>query len=94
MYRRKTGSVLRTLPLVFNGATPVTQVSVNGKAVRFILDIGATRTYLDPSTMKVMSEFPQIGRRQYERITGVSGDPVQDSIVLPWVQHHSGVQFC
>lgn len=79
-------SIVRTLPLVFNGATPVTQVSVNGKPASFILDIGATRTYLYPSVFKVVPEFMQNGRRQYERITGVSGNTVQDSIVLPSVQ--------
>jgi hypothetical protein len=86
VYRGKTGSALRTLRLVFNGATPVTQVSVKGKPASFILDIGATRTYQYPSIMKVIPEFTEIGRRQYERITGVSGDTVQDSIALPSVQ--------
>jgi predicted aspartyl protease len=79
-------SIVRTLPLVFNGATPVTQVSVNGKPASFILDIGATRTYLYPSVVKVVPEFMQKGRRQYERITGVSGDTALASIVLPSVQ--------
>src|ERR1700721_4005082 len=62
------------------------QVSVNGKPAIFILDIGATRTYQYPSIMKVIPEFTEIGRRQYERITGVSGDTVQDSIALTSVQ--------
>jgi hypothetical protein len=86
VYSRRARSALRTLPLVFNGATPVTQVSINGKPASFILDIGATRTYLYPSVVKVVPEFKQNGRRQYERITGVAGDTVQDSIVLPSVQ--------
>jgi hypothetical protein len=59
---------------------------VNGKPASFILDIGATRTYLYPSVVKVVPEFEQNGRRRYEHITGVSGDTVQDSIVLPSVQ--------
>jgi hypothetical protein len=79
-------STAKTLPLVFDGATPVTRVSVNGKYASFILDIGATRTYLYPSVVKVVPEFMRNGHRQVERITGVSGDSVQDSIVLPSVQ--------
>jgi predicted aspartyl protease len=76
----------RAVPLAFDGATPMTRMSLNGKMLNYTLDTGADPTYLGPVFAEAFPELMQTGTKKDRTLKGISGNAVEGSIVLPSVK--------
>ncbi|MGA2350648.1 MAG: aspartyl protease family protein [Terracidiphilus sp.] len=80
----------KLVPLAFDGALPVTQMSTNGKKFNFSLDTGADPTYLGPIFAEAFPELMQTGVKKDRTLKGISGNTIQESIVVPSVRFSLG----
>jgi hypothetical protein len=78
-------STAQNLPIVFNGASAVAQIGLNGKTLSFIFDTGAARSYLYPPIIAAVPDLARTARRQYQSVTGASGSTVQEVFIMPSV---------
>ena len=78
-------SKAQTFSLAFNGATPLVQVLLDGKALSFVFDTGAAHTYLYKPFADAFPERMKEGKSEEETLRGVSGSSNQESLTLPSV---------
>jgi hypothetical protein len=76
-------STARNLPIVFNGASAVAQIGLNGKSLGFIFDTGAARSYLYPPIIAAVPDLARSATRQYQNVTGASGSSLQEVLIVP-----------
>jgi predicted aspartyl protease len=77
---RVTGRPLRNL--LFDGATPIVKVDVNGKPLIFSLDTGAVGTDLNEGFAKALPDLVKAGQKEIRPITGYGGTNNYDSVLL------------
>jgi len=80
----------KVVPLAFDSAMPVTQMSLNGKALNFTFDTGASTTYLGPVFASAFPDLMRTGSKKDHKLTGVNGSTTQDSSELPSVRFQLG----
>lgn len=80
------GQDLRHSNLSFDGASPLTQVSIRSRVLEFSLDTGAQNTDLYPSFAKDFADLLSAeGKKESRQLTGVDGSASFDSVMLPSV---------
>ena len=85
---RVTGTPLRNL--LFDGATPIVKVDVNGKPLIFSLDTGAVGTDLNEGFAKALPDLVKAGQKETRPITGYGGTNNYDSVLLGPVVFRAG----
>ncbi len=76
--------------LLFDGASPVVQLSSGGKRLAFTLDTGAVNTDLGPVFGKTLPELLAQGISDKQPSTGLAGTVVRNSTRLSSVQFNLG----
>jgi predicted aspartyl protease len=76
----------KTIPLAFDGITPITEMSLNGKTLSFTFDTGATHTVLYPPFAAAFPELMRTGIKKDHKLTGLNGSTTQESVELPSVR--------
>ena len=85
---RVTGASLRNL--LFDGSTPIVQLSVDGKPLTFSLDTGAVDTDLNEGFAKALPELVKSGQKESRPIMGYGGSNNYDSVLLGPVVFRAG----
>ena len=78
------------LPLAFDDAMPVTQMSMDGKAMSFTFDTGADTTYLYGTFAALFPELMETGSRQESAVRGFAGNANEESVELPSLKFSLG----
>ena len=68
--------------LLFDGATPIVQASVEDRPLTFTLDTGATDTDLNEGFAKALPDLIKSGKKETRDITGYGGSNQYDSVLL------------
>lgn len=68
--------------LLFHGTTAIVQLQVEGKALTFSLDTGASDTDLNEGFAKALPDLVKAGRSETRAITGLGGSNQYDSVLL------------
>jgi predicted aspartyl protease len=76
----------KTIPLAFDGIMPIAEMSLDGRALSFTLDTGATHTVLYPPFAAAFPELMRAGIKKDHKLTGVNGSTTQGSIELPSIR--------
>jgi len=76
----------KAIPLAFDGITPITEMSLNGKTLSFTFDTGADRTYLYPAFATAFPELMRAGTKKDRKLTGLNGSTTQESVELQSVR--------
>jgi hypothetical protein len=80
----------KVVPLAFDGATPVTQMSLGGKTLNFVFDTGADPTYLGPIFMAAFPDLMLTGVKKDRTLKGIGGNTNREAVVLPSVRFTLG----
>jgi hypothetical protein len=83
----------KIIPLAFDAAMPVTVMGLNGKALDFTFDTGASTTYLGPVFAGAFPDLMRAARKKDQKLMGVSGSTTQDSSELPSVRFSLGKEI-
>jgi hypothetical protein len=76
--------------LLFDGATPIVQASVENKTLTFSLDTGAKDTDLNAGFAKTLPDLVAAGKKESRAITGYGGSNQYDSVLLGPTAFHVG----
>lgn len=78
-----TNPAAATLPLMFVGTSPITQIKYGGRMLPVTFDMGATQTTFNPPFAKLFPEMVESGKKRNHDLNGISGKTVQPSISVP-----------
>jgi hypothetical protein len=78
-----TNPIVATLPLMFAGTSPLTQIKYYGQTLPVTFDTGATQTTFNPPFAKLFPELVESGKKQNHDLNGLSGKTVQPSVSVP-----------
>jgi len=73
----------KVVPLAFDGATPVTQMSLNGRTLNYVFDTGADPTYLGPIFAAAYPDLMLAGVKKDRTLKGIGGSTNREAVVLP-----------
>lgn len=73
------------IPLAFDNAWPVIQISIDGKPLSFFFDTGAAHTWLYRPFADAFPERTKEGVPEQHKLAGVSGSSMQESLNIPSV---------
>ncbi len=80
----------REIPLAFDGAMPVTQVSLDGKTLLFTFDTGASHTFLHATFAATFPDLMKAGTKTESKVRGFAGSTNEESIELPALRFSLG----
>jgi hypothetical protein len=80
----------KAVPLAFDGAMPLTQMSMWAKSLIFTFDTGASHTILGPVFADAFPDLMRTATKKDYKLTGVSGSTNQKSVVLPSMRFSLG----
>jgi predicted aspartyl protease len=79
----ETEPAISTVPVLFAGTTPLTQIRYRNKPLTVTLDTGATQTTLNPPFAQLFPDIVQSGKNQSHEMNGLSGTTAQQSVSVP-----------
>lgn len=82
-FARKDKTAFHSLPLLFDGALPLTQVAFQGQSLTVTFDMGATQTTLNPPFAKMFPKILADGKSESHLLNGISGSTHQNSVRYP-----------
>jgi Aspartyl protease len=72
-----------SVPLLFDGAIPLTQITCQGHLLPVTFDTGAVNTSFNPPLAKFFPELTKTGKTENHDLNGISGTTAQRSVSLP-----------
>jgi hypothetical protein len=79
-----------SVPLLFDGALPLTQIEYEARRLTVTFDMGATQTTFDPPFAKLYPELIRKGSSETHALNGLSGSTAQRSVSLPSLEFRFG----
>ena len=79
-----------TAPLLFDGASPLTQIEYEKRRLTVTFDTGATQTTFNPPFAKLFPAILQRGTSESHALNGLAGTTAQRSVSLPYLDLRFG----